>query len=238
MSRSQGPLHSSSGDCQQLWDLRCFQEERAVELKFGLKDIKIHLVEESMSESCITKLEKIINDGLDEIKKFREELTQTEFHCKVDVESWNTQPSHHKTSLDDIAVFGIEKSFSIFSVHIEVGGPKVVAFHQKLPRLRGQQRAERRETPCNEDCCYRQRNNEYQSVNGQPVQNSTNSLASGLSAATDSGTGSKTTPKDGADEKKVDSSQGVSHRVVTGQSFLDENYTMGSWSFASDPHGN
>jgi len=76
-------------------------------------------------------------------------------------------------------------------------------------------------------------------VNGQPVQNSTNSLASGLSAATDSRTGSKTTPKDGADEKKVDSSQsqGVSDRVVTGQSFLDENYTMGSWSFASDPHG-
>jgi len=55
-----------------------------------------------MSESCITKLEKIINDGLDKIKKFREELTQTEFHYKVDVESWNTQPSRLRTSLDDM----------------------------------------------------------------------------------------------------------------------------------------
>ncbi|RWA06780.1 hypothetical protein EKO27_g8322 [Xylaria grammica] len=31
--------------------------------------------------------------------------------------------------------------------------------------------------------------------------------------------------------------QGGFHRVVKGQSFVDENYTMGSWSFSSDPHG-
>ncbi|KAI1749860.1 hypothetical protein F4782DRAFT_532942 [Xylaria castorea] len=31
--------------------------------------------------------------------------------------------------------------------------------------------------------------------------------------------------------------QGGFHRVVKGQSFVDENYTMSSWSFSSDPHG-
>ncbi|KAI8945698.1 hypothetical protein F4801DRAFT_584162 [Xylaria longipes] len=31
--------------------------------------------------------------------------------------------------------------------------------------------------------------------------------------------------------------QGGFHRVIKGPSFVDENYTMGSRSFSSDPHG-
>jgi len=72
-----------------------------------------------------------------------------------------------------------------------------------------------------------------------PVGRRPKPTASGSSAAADSEIGNQNTPKNAVDEEKVDSSQnqGVSHRVVSGQSFLDETHTMGAWSFASDPHG-
>jgi len=52
-----------------------------------------------MSGSCATKLEGILNRGLEEIEKIPK---HSHLKHKVYVESWNAQPSRQQTSLADM----------------------------------------------------------------------------------------------------------------------------------------
>ncbi|KAH6982583.1 hypothetical protein EDB80DRAFT_735975 [Ilyonectria destructans] len=185
-----------------------------------LRDLKIHLVKESMTKSSISRLETSLKNRLGEIKKRRDLLNEEEFHFKVDVESWNTQPSRHKTSLDDIAEKAFPKLWPFIKGYREYMDNK---------RLNGDEPRATRVAVIDNGIM-----NINPLVHAQHIPDLTTPLTPVLPVGTDQGTGNTRVSQEGTDKKHTDSG---SHRVVDGKSFLDENYTMGSWSFASDPHG-
>ncbi|KAI0099044.1 hypothetical protein GGR51DRAFT_576438 [Nemania sp. FL0031] len=204
----------------------------------NVKDVKIHLVEELMSDGQARTLSEILTNGFSKL-----EIKRPGFKFEINSECWDIQPVRSNTSLGHIAERAVPKLWPLIDAYRN----HVVSLKKKdgwkatriaiidngimsiAPFIKDSDDTAPAEAKIPQADQVRLNHDSSAGNNYDEI---------GLEEPLDCSGGK---PARGPHEDETGDEQEVPHslssRVVKGRSFLADEYRLGSWSFASDPHG-